>query len=217
MGVYGLALPWVYLLAGVCIVLFASTLLQKLGGILMIVAAFGVWMLRLAGSEASEPPDSDQTTGRHEVQAFDITLPSRFADAPALMGSGRLVWKRSFETGDPAIDNQHRQLFKQCNELIDLIAAGSPSDELELQFMDLIRQIEQHFEYEEAALADDYDPSYEAHSKHHQNLLARANELLTKLRDKTLDRQALVRFLSDDLVVKHVMEVDLARAKHKPT
>ena len=203
------ALPWICLGGGLCIFFAASDWLIGLLGVVLVVAGLVIWMVRLAHSAVSAPPES-YTPTLYELQGSDVTRPARLADDPGLLANGQLVWKQSFETGNPAIDNQHRQLFQLCNELIDMIAAGLPLIDLETLFADLVAQVERHFEYEEAAMADAHDPNCHQHEVQHHALLLQASTLLANLHDGSEDRNGLSRFVSHDLIVKHVLELDMS-------
>jgi hemerythrin len=63
------------------------------------------------------------------------------------------TWKSSYNIGDQAIDEQHKELFRQLNAIGECIADGEEDDAtLSAALDDLIAYAEQHFEDEEALM-----------------------------------------------------------------
>lgn len=152
--------------------------------------------------------------GRNRVQLFNgvertdadaAEDRSRRASFPVM----RLVWHDAYMCGEPSIDQEHREIFDRANELIHTVVSG---DEMVVDLYDaldeLVASAEAHFVNEERLLARCRYPDLEEHILEHQNLMARAQVLRRKAIAGELTLGALVTFIVQDVVVKHMLTED---------
>ncbi len=122
-----------------------------------------------------------------------------------------LPWKSSYESGHPLIDQQHKELFRLGNQLI---AASLSQDTRREDFLrlatDLIDHIAQHFEDEEAILADIGYAELEPHRRAHNGLLLRAQKLRDQAENGTASTRDVIHFLANNVVKQHMIKADMA-------
>ena len=124
----------------------------------------------------------------------------------------RMVWHRSYRCGNETIDREHRELFDRANTLIQAMMAADNqtdrSDRVSAALDELIRCITHHFVSEEEVLARHHYPSLDDHRLQHRALVERALELRLKAEQGELTLGELVAFLSQEIVVKHMLKED---------
>ncbi len=120
----------------------------------------------------------------------------------------KLVWTNALECGIKAIDAQHRKLFEVSNALLETVHKNPSESEATLKVEILINAVKSHFESEESLLAGWKHPLTEDHKAVHEDLLARANELLARSQNGTLSSHCVFNFLVDDLVYGHIASED---------
>lgn len=121
-----------------------------------------------------------------------------------------LTWRDAYACGEPAIDDEHRELFRLCNDLLRT-AAAEPAVETLLRVWDtLLSHTVEHFAHEEAILQRRGYPELEHHAESHRHLIARAMELRGQVEQRGGDFGLVVKFLYRDLVVLHLLNEDRA-------
>ena len=92
-----------------------------------------------------------------------------------------LKWDSSLETSYEKIDNQHRQLFKEVNDLLEAGAAGKGKAAVMEILEFLASYVVKHFADEEQ-LMDDYEYSdYFYHKRIHDEFKTTAGELIQRV------------------------------------
>lgn len=125
--------------------------------------------------------------------------------------SVRLEWREAYECGDEAIDGEHRELFSQANRLLDAALDPARSGAARLAILDeFLGQVAIHFEHEEALLARHGYAGLEAHRDAHAGLLRRAAWLRERVQAGEAGLGALVEFVVQDVVARHLLTVDRA-------
>lgn len=123
-----------------------------------------------------------------------------------------LVWQEGYECGNPTIDDEHRELFRLANRLIAVALTDSGDPTVVASALDeLLTHAAQHFTNEEAILERLQYAALPQHRRAHAWLLKRARymkDLLEQGSDGSLG--ALVEFLAQDVVARHLMVVDRA-------
>jgi len=107
--------------------------------------------------------------------------------------STRLKWKDSYTIGDPAIDEQHRELFKRA---VDVVAATSHEGQV-ISATRLFQYMRTHLSHEEELMRKLHYPDVEPHTREHQALLARLNTISLKIANENLVIADLEEFLGD--------------------
>lgn len=122
-----------------------------------------------------------------------------------------VIWHQQDECGDPDMDEQHRQLFHMANALIDQsFPHASDPAEVEAAIDQLLGHIRSHFEHEEKVLAGIRYPQLEEHKRAHAGLLRRAAKMRELVAAARVPPQALVEFIVEDVVARHMLDVDRA-------
>ncbi|MBN2714767.1 MAG: diguanylate cyclase [Deltaproteobacteria bacterium] len=120
-----------------------------------------------------------------------------------------LSWRSIFESGDPVLDAEHRNLFELANQVIN---AAMTQEHQPAQFFGaleiLINDISEHFTHEEQILEQQKWPLRDAHAERHQRLLIRASQLRNAANRKELPFETLVDFLAVEVVVQHILTED---------
>lgn len=146
--------------------------------------------------------------GRNQVQA-DRDTPRRVGtgeDAPANLV--QLTWRSAYECGNALVDDQHRTLFLDANNLISAMLSERPKDQLIALIDVLMRDTVQHFKDEEEILTATRFPDAAEHAAAHRQLLDDGVALIGRFRAETLTFGELFQFLAYDLVAKHFLRAD---------
>jgi diguanylate cyclase (GGDEF)-like protein/hemerythrin-like metal-binding protein len=121
----------------------------------------------------------------------------------------RLVWLEAYECGEPTIDREHRDLFDLANTVIDASLATDTAPRVFQAALDtLLEHLERHFCDEEALLEKHNYAKLGQHKAAHAHLLARARELRSAAQSATPMLGALVDFLANDVVSRHLFTAD---------
>lgn len=121
----------------------------------------------------------------------------------------RMVWHRSYRCGNEIIDREHRELFDRANTLIHAAMADTGSGEKVAVALDeMISSITHHFVSEEDVLAALHYPLLLDHRHKHQGLVEQALDLRRRSERGDLRLGELVAFLSQEVVVKHMLRED---------
>ena len=192
------ALPYLYMAAGVLLMLALRSQLAVLGG-LILVGVGGIELVRRTRfrREKAVPESRIDTRLRADREGHSTQ---------ALM---QISWRDSFECGHPLIDEQHRSLFKIGDGLINAVLKNKSRNHIEFLLDELTKHIELHFITEEAAMARTRFPLSDEHREHHRELLERARALRADYRQGKLDVSELVGFVVYDVITEHIIREDL--------
>lgn len=122
-----------------------------------------------------------------------------------------LVWQEGYECGNPTIDAEHRELFELANVLIDAAARSEPDPAAVRGALNaLLTHVAQHFTDEEAILDLHRYHAIEEHRRAHAGLLRRAGDLKRRVERGEAGLGAIVEYLAQQVVARHLMVVDRA-------
>lgn len=151
-----------------------------------------------------------KNAGRNRV----VVDPEGSSDVWAGTGAAtslRLEWQEGLESGEPTIDAEHRELLRLGNVLIEAALASTAPEAATLPALDaLLDQVRQHFADEEAILAEHGYLQLAGHKRNHASLLRRAGVLRERCARGRAHLGAIVEFLVQDVVARHLMTVDRA-------
>jgi diguanylate cyclase (GGDEF)-like protein/hemerythrin-like metal-binding protein/PAS domain S-box-containing protein len=138
-------------------------------------------------------------SGRNAVCIFE----------PFQEGLVHMHWRPAYECGNAMLDDEHREMFRLLNVLIDVAsAATSTPDEVGAAFDALVVRVTRHFSHEEEILrAGDFE-FVAQHTEKHQQLLDRARALRDQCKASGLSNDELIDFLVSELVVGHLLRHD---------
>ncbi len=88
------------------------------------------------------------------------------------------TFDKSLETGNSAIDAQHKELINAVNNLLDACAMGKGRSEIEATVKFLADYTNKHFSDEERLQKQYNYPEYIAHKKLHDNFKEEVNSII---------------------------------------
>lgn len=119
-------------------------------------------------------------------------------------------WKSDYETGNPAIDMQHKRLFEMVNELHEGIVAGAGKAVLGPTLAKLAKYTIEHFHTEEGFMISKGYPDFPRHKARHEELLKQVSGLMKQYEGGGMVLPlTLSRFLAD-WIAHHIQEEDKA-------
>ena len=137
-------------------------------------------------------------------------------DTPQRVGAGekisasfvQLTWHSAYECGNALVDDQHRMLFRDANNLLFAILSERPKDEVSSLIDTLIRDAVQHFKDEEQIFTAAGFPDAVEHAAIHRQLIDSAAILLGRFNAGTLALGELFQFLAHDVLARHLLRTD---------
>jgi hemerythrin-like metal-binding protein len=192
------SLAYVYLGAGVLTLLLLPNVMGVISGVLLVMAGGTVWTLRYKY--------------RKEFAHYEKHLgESSFQDSRYLPAGGLVQrsWSKSYECGNQVIDGQHRRLFGLANEAIMALLEKQGKSEQEVLFNKMAKHMADHFQTEEAILAEAGDIGLVQHQSQHKVLLDKATGLFAQYQQGALDHRALLAFLADEVIEGHILKEDI--------
>ncbi len=182
-------------------------------GAVPISASFGVAQWQNGDQREAWFKQADQAlyraknAGRNRVVSFGSQdqLP---------VASVRLEWQKSWESGHPLVDDEHRQLLEMANNLLDLSLSGSDLALLQPQLANLLAHVVKHFADEEAVLADTGYPELAAHAALHAELVQEALLVKKKLESGDCAPGVFFDFLVSRVVTGHLLQEDVKYFPH---
>jgi hemerythrin len=101
-----------------------------------------------------------------------------------------IEWRKEFETGNSAVDYEHRELVDLLNELADIVSDGKPTD----QGLDFLGEVNAricgHFALEESEMQNAKYDHYEEHKEDHESLLDDIRDLMDAYEDGSYAEKA---------------------------
>lgn len=123
-----------------------------------------------------------------------------------------IQWDQSLETGFLAIDEQHQELFKRVNEVIEAYNIGKARQEVKETLQFLEEYVHTHFTMEEELQLQYKYPKYKEHKEMHEYFIKQIAEIKSRYEQngpKITVTMALNRILITWLR-EHILRVDKA-------
>ena len=120
----------------------------------------------------------------------------------------RLVWNDMAESGHPQLDEEHKALFDQANDLLSAIVEGRTKVECRTLLDCTLVNIAGHFKDEIKLVAATPFPDIEHHRRCHQALLAKAVKMSERFDRDEIPISELFGFLAHEVIVQHIMGED---------
>ena len=130
------------------------------------------------------------------------------SDSLETAASLHLLWRPSYDCGEPPIDQEHRELFRLANALLDLAIVDPAPANLIPTLDALVEHVVAHFAHEEAILRQRGYTGLERHSGLHKHLVERALHLRGEVEKGHLSFGQLAEFLSQEVVAQHMLRED---------
>jgi hemerythrin len=124
------------------------------------------------------------------------------------------LWDKDLETGDIRIDNQHRQLFEQLNELIESSNKGDGKKEIFNTLDFLTGYTIMHFKTEEELQLKYGYPDYYIHKVYHEDFKTKVTASVQRLIDEGPSKELLdvVISMMSSWLVNHIKGDDFRMA-----
>jgi diguanylate cyclase (GGDEF)-like protein/hemerythrin-like metal-binding protein len=119
-----------------------------------------------------------------------------------------LSWHQAYESGNAVMDAEHAHLFTQINEVLSALLERRAMAEVNSLIDQLMRNVVAHFEHEEALLLSIGFPDAGKHAVLHRGLLTQAVDMVSQYQAGSLKVGALLDFLAQDLVARHMLGAD---------
>lgn len=129
-----------------------------------------------------------------------------------------MKWQARFETGEAAIDQQHKLLFDTANQYRQVLEANSGEDTYDLFLEALTLFVATHFSYEEECMLAHICPAAGQNKREHEHfsrLIQKENERFASegfVREKA---ERLVGMI-DDWLESHIGRIDIQLKDYLP-
>jgi len=126
------------------------------------------------------------------------------------------TWTQELATGVESIDDQHKQLFKAINDLLEACFSGTGHTKLDSTVQFLIDYTEKHFSDEEKLQQQYNYPKYPHHKKLHDAFDRTVREIADQLKKEGANAALLRKVNSSigDWLVNHIKDEDKLFAAH---
>jgi hemerythrin len=94
-----------------------------------------------------------------------------------------IKWTEDLATGVSQIDDQHKEIFKRINGLLDSCGQGNGKEEVGKVIKFLDDYIVTHFGREEKYMIDNNFPDYPAHKEQHSQFIKNFSDLKRQFED----------------------------------
>lgn len=125
-----------------------------------------------------------------------------------------IKWKKSYETGNPIIDQQHKGLVDIINELYDAIKYRGDIDHAYITYNELIKYTKIHFLREESLLINANYKDIKKHQELHKKLTAQVFSLNDKFANNRKDICVETILFLKAWLTDHIIAEDLKYVKH---
>lgn len=125
-------------------------------------------------------------------------------------------WTNDLLTGNTQIDNEHKEIIKAINDLLDACSKGKGRAEVEKTVKFLSSYTKTHFAHEEVLQMKSKYPDYVNHKKYHQHFIATVDDIQKKLL-ATGPSIALVGEINTKVanwIITHIKKEDVKVAAH---
>jgi diguanylate cyclase (GGDEF)-like protein/hemerythrin-like metal-binding protein/PAS domain S-box-containing protein len=151
-------------------------------------------------------------SGRNRiVSAARMASRNPSPDAPEEVATGpvHLRWESHCASGNVFIDGEHRELFRQSNQLIDLVMrTDARPDAVYASMLRLMGAVSAHFKHEEKLLGQWKFPGLAEHMQKHGRLLEHAERIAQVLHDQSIPTGELLGFLVGEMIHGHLITED---------
>ena len=120
-----------------------------------------------------------------------------------------ITWNKSYETGHPIVDGQHKNLFSLVNNLHIAIQDGHKKLMLIETMEKLASYIDTHFKTEEELMLASGYPNFDSHKQIHDQLKDQAFKLIKLFSLGKVDLTATISKFLSDWLTEHIMEIDI--------
>lgn len=123
-----------------------------------------------------------------------------------------IKWTEDLSTGIELIDEQHKELFKRVNDLMDACTKGKGKEEV-VKVIDFLGDyVVMHFGEEEKTMRAKNYPGFEVHKGQHDGFVEKLKEFKEKLGQNgpTVDLVVKMNNFLVDWLINHIKKTDKA-------
>ncbi|MBM4329112.1 MAG: bacteriohemerythrin [Deltaproteobacteria bacterium] len=106
-----------------------------------------------------------------------------------------IPWLPDYEVGVPQIDEQHRELFRMFNELMDATWDGKGKEHAKASLAFLADYVVKHFAMEESLMQRHDYSGYAAHKKIHDDFSKEVGYFIEEYHSKEINTDLLVQMV----------------------
>jgi len=151
-------------------------------------------------------------SGRNQVvhsRRLTTPPPTPVAVSDSTSGLVNLNWDASFASGNAFIDAEHRELFRHCNQLLDLTTRPDmKTKDAQVSLLRLVQSVDAHFQHEERILKQVGYPGLAGHAARHRALMDRARELCERANDSSVLVTDVLNFVIVETIHGHLVGED---------
>ncbi len=129
-----------------------------------------------------------------------------------------MKWETRFETGDAAIDEQHKLLFDTTNQYRQVLEANAGEDTYDLFLEALTLFVETHFSYEEECMFAHICPAAGQNKREHEHFSRLIEKENQRFAAEGFDREKAEGLVAmvDDWLVSHIGRIDVQLKDYLP-
>ena len=120
----------------------------------------------------------------------------------------KMVWNPAWNSGNRTIDDEHKELLKLGNKIIEMAAREHSFEEALPYLNNVIAHVEKHFRHELQILARIGYPGYDGHAKIHNDLLEQIRFLRESYRETKIRSTVFFSFIVEDIILDHLIKED---------
>lgn len=125
-----------------------------------------------------------------------------------------IKWKKSYETNNPIIDQQHKRLVEIINELYDAIKDRGDINHAYITYNELLKYTKIHFLREESLLTNANYKDLEKHKELHKKLTAQVHKLNDEFASNRKDVCVETILFLKTWLTDHIIAEDLKYVPH---
>jgi diguanylate cyclase (GGDEF)-like protein/hemerythrin-like metal-binding protein/PAS domain S-box-containing protein len=146
--------------------------------------------------------------GRNRVERSSYSAGDNPSHGPGKPQLVRLVWSANDESGNPAIDAQHKELFDSANAILEALLGDDPKSECLPRVEVLVAHIADRFGVEEEILRAAQFPGLAVHCRIHAALLDKAKSIAERFESDDAVVGELFSFLVYEVIAQHMLLED---------
>jgi len=127
-----------------------------------------------------------------------------------------MLWSKSFETGNELVDEQHKEIFRLVQQVLDADAFANRKAQIETALDFLSGYAVRHFASEEALMAESNYPAFEEHKAQHDSFVKEVVAFMERVKTEggTISISETINNFVIEWLKEHIMDRDKAMADH---
>ena len=121
-----------------------------------------------------------------------------------------MLWNKNLETGNEIVDNQHKEIFKLVQDVLDSDAFENRQEKVEAALNFLAKYAVMHFASEEKLMQECNYPEYVSHKAMHDNFVKEVSEFVLSFEKdgESVDVSDVITNFVYSWLIEHVMHSD---------